>query len=180
MKNKKNNLNNTVNSALFLAIGVVLPMFTAQIKEVGSMLLPMHFPVILCGFICGWKHGLAVGFILPLLRAVIFGMPPLFPNAVWMAAELSAYGFMSGFMYAKYKREKLWWIYSCTVASMIFGRIIWALSKIILLGIGGQVFTFEAFLAGGILNAIPGIIIQIAAIPPIVYARAKIYKGEGK
>ena len=34
-------------SALFLALALVLPFLTGQIPEVGSMLCPMHIPVLL-------------------------------------------------------------------------------------------------------------------------------------
>ena len=74
-------MKNLVIAAMLLAVGLVLPFLTGQIQQIGNMLLPMHFPVILCGLICGWKYGLGVGFILPLLRSVIFGMPVMYPNA---------------------------------------------------------------------------------------------------
>ena len=83
-------------AAMFLAIGLLLPFLTGQIRQIGNMLLPMHIPVILCGLICGWQYGLGVGFVLPLLRCVIFGMPVLFPTAVSMSFELAAYGFTDG------------------------------------------------------------------------------------
>ncbi|MFQ6976237.1 MAG: ECF transporter S component [Oscillibacter sp.] len=63
-------------SALFLALAMVLPFLTGQIPEIGSMLCPMHLPALLCGFMCGWPWGLAVGFISPLLRSMS-GMPPI-------------------------------------------------------------------------------------------------------
>ena len=65
MKNTKH----LVLTALFLALGIILPFLTGQIPEIGSMLLPMHLPVLLCGFVCGWPYGLAVGFITPLPAA---------------------------------------------------------------------------------------------------------------
>lgn len=74
----KKNVRNLTMSALFLALGLVLPIFTGQIPQIGSMLLPMHIPVFLCGLICGGPWGALVGLILPLLRSVLFGMPPLF------------------------------------------------------------------------------------------------------
>ena len=46
-------------SALFLALGLVLPLITGQIPQIGKMLLPMHIPVLLCGMVCGWPYGLA-------------------------------------------------------------------------------------------------------------------------
>ena len=54
-------------SAMFLALGLVLPFLTGQVPQIGNMLLPMHLPVFLCGLLCGWQYGAAVGFALPLL-----------------------------------------------------------------------------------------------------------------
>ena len=45
---------NMTLSAMFIALALVLPFFTGQIPQIGSMLLPMHFPVFLTGLICGW------------------------------------------------------------------------------------------------------------------------------
>ena len=86
-----------VISALLLAAGLVLPFLTGGIPNFGRMLLPMHLPVLLCGFVCGWKWGLLVGFVTPLLRSVLFGMPPMVPTALAMAFELAAYGALAGF-----------------------------------------------------------------------------------
>ena len=85
-------------AALFLAIALVLPFLTGQIPEIGRALSPMHIPVLLCGFTCGWPWGLAVGFIAPLLRGLLFGMPVLFPSGVAMAFELAVYGAVSGYL----------------------------------------------------------------------------------
>ncbi|MDE7019870.1 MAG: hypothetical protein K2P23_03060, partial [Lachnospiraceae bacterium] len=45
-------IKNMTLSAMFMAIGIVLPFFTGQIPRIGNMLLPMHIPVFLCGLIC--------------------------------------------------------------------------------------------------------------------------------
>ena len=74
-----------------LALALILPLITGQIRTVGNMLCPMHIPVLLCGFICGPVWGLAIGFAAPFLRILCFGMPALFPNAVGMAFELAAF-----------------------------------------------------------------------------------------
>ena len=103
---KKNELKNLVLAAMFLALGLVLPFLTGQIQQIGNMLLPMHFPVILCGLICGWKYGLGVGFIVPLLRSAIFGMPVMYPNALAMAFELATYGFFAGFLFSPYAESR--------------------------------------------------------------------------
>ena len=76
---------NLVRASLLMALGLLLPFLTGQIPQIGRMLSPMHIPVLLCGMICGWPYGLAVGFLTPLLRSVLFGMPAIYPQAVAMA-----------------------------------------------------------------------------------------------
>ena len=46
-----------VVSALMLALALVLPYFTGGIPAIGNLLLPMHLPVLLCGFLCGGGVG---------------------------------------------------------------------------------------------------------------------------
>lgn len=174
MKNK--NIKNLILSAMFIAIGIVLPFLTGQIKNIGNMLLPMHIPVLLCGLICGSYYGLAAGFIMPLLRSVLFGMPKLYPSAVAMAFELAAYGFVLGILYAHTKKKNVVSLLLCMLAAMVSGRIIWGAVEVILLGLEGSGFTFSMFIAGAILNSIPGIILQIILIPTIMVTlgRAKL------
>ncbi len=173
---KRENLRKLIYAALFLAIGMVLPLFTGQIKEIGDSLLPMHLPVMLCGLICGYKYGGAVGLMLPFLRSFVFGMPPLYPNAVWMALELATYGLVIGILYARTKKHTIKKLYFSLITSMILGRIVWGIAKAILLGVSGKAFTISAFIAGGFVDAIPGIIVQLALIPAImtIYQRSRI------
>ncbi|MBO4413432.1 MAG: ECF transporter S component, partial [Clostridia bacterium] len=79
-KNKERILRLTL-TAMFLALGLVLPFLTGQIPQIGSMLLPMHIPVFLCALICGWQYATPMAFILPILRSLIFSMPPMYPTA---------------------------------------------------------------------------------------------------
>ena len=65
-------------AAVFLAMALVLPFLTGQIPQIGNALCPMHIPVLLCGFFCGPLYALSVGFISPLLRFFLFGMPAPF------------------------------------------------------------------------------------------------------
>ena len=166
MRNKK--LYSFVLSAMFLSLGLMLPFLTGQIPEIGNMLLPMHIPVMLCGLICGKRYVFFVGLILPLLRCVVFGMPPIYPNAIWMAIELATYGLVIVFMYARIKRKDLIGVYISLVSAMILGRIAWGVIKAILLGLGGKVFTVSMFIAGGFIDALPGIILQLILIPTIM------------
>ncbi len=157
-------------SAMFLAIGMVLPFLTGQIPQVGNMMLPMHIPVLLCGLICGWQYGAVLGFVLPLLRYLIFGMPVLFPTGTAMAFELMTYGLVIGLVYSLSRWKCIISLYRALIAAMIAGRIVWAAAQMILLGVSGGAFTMKIFLAGAFFNAVPGIIIQLILIPTVMIA----------
>lgn len=178
MKNKS--LRKLILSAMLLAVGMVLPTLTMQIKEIGDTLLPMHLPVMLCGLICGPWHGLLVGLMLPFLRSVTFGMPPIYPNAVWMSLELAAYGCVIGIVYMLFKKKNTASVCVSLVTAMLAGRIVWGIAKAILLGLGEKPFTFAAFITGGFVDALPGIVLQLILIPLIMKALEKAYliKGE--
>lgn len=160
-------------SALFLALVMILPMFIVHIPGIGRMLLPMHIPVLLCGFLVGWPYGLLVGLIGPLLRSFAFGMPPLFPTAIAMTFELAVYGAASGFIYNKFSKKNIASTYIALISAMILGRIISGAANIILYGITQDAYTWEIFLSASFIQAIPGIIFQLIAIPPIVLSVRK-------
>ncbi|HKL99818.1 MAG TPA: ECF transporter S component [Mobilitalea sp.] len=159
--------------SLLLAIGMILPFFTAQVPSVGSKLLPMHIPVLLAGIICGWQYGLFIGFVLPLLRSTIFGMPPLFPIAIAMAFEMAMYGAVIGILYRIFPKKSIY-IYISLIISMIAGRIVWGSVSMFLFGLNGSTFTWKLFVAGALVNALPGILIQIIIIPILVVALKKV------
>ena len=165
-----------VLSAVFLALGLVLPFLTGQMKELGDSLLPMHLPVLLCGLFCGPYWGGCVGFILPFLRSVLFAMPPIYPQAVWMSLELFTYGFVIGLLYRRKENAGLGHLYASLLISMLSGRVVWGLAKTVLLGLSGKSFGFYAFFVGGFLDAIPGILLQLILIP-LIMGLNRIYQG---
>lgn len=155
-------------SALFLSLGIVLPLFTSQIKEIGDTLLPMHIPVLLCGLLCGAQWGFAVGLILPFIRSLIFSMPPIFPNACWMSAELAAYGLVIGLMYRFVKFKGLSRVYISLITAMLTGRAVWAAAKSLLLLGSAKAFSWSAFIMGGFVDSALGIVLQLVLIPIIM------------
>lgn len=162
-----------IQSALFMALGLVLPFLTGQIPQIGRMLSPMHIPVLLCGMILGWPYGLAVGFLTPLLRSVLFGMPAIYPQAVGMAFELCTYGLVSGLLYSRFREKNLAAITITLICSMLAGRLVWGLVSVALYGLMGNAFTFKMFLAGAFVNAVPGIILHLVLIPAVMLALEK-------
>ena len=166
-----------VLSALFIAAAYLLPFLTGQIPEIGNMLCPMHIPVLLCGFICGWQYGLSVGMISPLLRSLTLGMPPIFPKAICMAFELAVYGAVAGLMYKLFPKKK-GLICLSLVISMLAGRIVWGCAMFVCMGIKGGTFGFSAFMTEAFVNAVPGIVLQIVLIPLVVMAANKLLKSD--
>ena len=166
---KKSNILKLTYSAVCLALAMLLPLLTWHDTMLGNMFSLMHLPILLCGFICGWEWGLPVGFIAPLLRSVLFGMPPLFPTAVAMAFELAVYGLLAGLLY-KIFPKKNGFIYISLIAAMIGGRIVGGLVQFIIAGFKNTSYTFSAFFTAYFVNAIPGIILQIILVPLIVMA----------
>ena len=177
MKNK--NVLKLTYAGVCLALCLVLPFLTGQIPKIGSKLLPMHIPVLLCGFLCGPVWGLAVGLIAPILRSLLFGMPPLFPTATAMAFELAAYGLLAGLFY-KLLPKTTSYLYLALILAMIGGRLVWGLAMTLLMGAAGKSFTLAAFWAGAFANAWPGIVLQLVLIPPVVAAlkKAKLMLNE--
>lgn len=175
MKNKE--IFNIAFSGILIAVGLVLPFLTGQIPEIGSMLLPMHLPVLICGFLCGWKYGLIVGFITPILRSFIFGMPYFYPAALAMGFELATYGFLCGLIF-KFLNNKninlIISIYVSLIIAMIGGRVVWGVVRFIMGVIdSSNVFSFKLFIAGAFVTAWPGIVIQLIIVPLLLISLSK-------
>ena len=115
---------------------------------------------------------MAVGLIAPMLRSVLFGMPTMYPTAIAMTFELAVYGALTGILY-KLLPRRTWSIYVALILAMIGGRIVWGAAQYALLLARGTAFTLELFLAGAVINAIPGIILHIVLIPLLVIVLEK-------
>lgn len=166
-----------VYASVCLALCLILPFLTGQIPKIGNMLAPMHIPVLLCGFLCGWPYGLAVGIVAAPLRYLIFGMPH-FPNCLFMCFEMAIYGLMTGLLYRIFPKRNIF-IYINLIISMLAGRIVWGIARFALMGLTNTTFSFKIFLVAGFIDAIPGIICHIFLIPIIVMAFKKFSGSRG-
>lgn len=170
---KKSTTLRLVLAAMFTALGILLPMAFHLLPsippfgELGMVLLPMHIPVLLCGFIVGSQYGALVGMVVPLLASAITGRPMLWPIAVTMALELAAYGFFAGFLSKKLN------VFISLIGAMLAGRVVLGLANVILLGISGGSYAFSTFITAAFVTALPGIIIQLILIPIILFALSR-------
>lgn len=165
---KRFHTKNLVITAFCLALCVVLPTAFHAIGA-GPAFLPMHIPVLLCGLLCGWQYGAVCGLIGPLLSSLLTGMPPLFPTLPAMMLELCAYGVLSGLFYRKLGGS----LYLALIGAMLGGRVVSGMANAVFLGIAGRPYGFSAFLTAAFATALPGILIQLAAVPLLVAALQK-------
>jgi hypothetical protein len=154
---------------MFLSLALLMPFLTSQIPEIGSKLLPMHLPVMLCGFVCGPFWGAAVGASAPILRSMIFTRPEMVPSALAMAFELATYAFVVGLLYQKFSKN-IFMFYISLITAMVSGRLVWGgvMFVLIFLGMAKGEIGFSIIWARTVLQGIPGITLQLIAIPLIV------------
>ena len=150
-------------SGIFLLLGLILPFVTGQIPQFGSMLLPIHLPVMLAGLCLPMPNALLISFLLPIVRSLLFTMPPMYPSAIAMAFELGTYAIVINYIFKRFKKKNTVAVYCSLIPSMLLGRFAWGAMMYMLTGI-----VFEAFLASAFINALPGIVLQLVLIPLIM------------
>ena len=159
-----------VFAALCIAIGVVLPQAFHMIPNAGSVVLPMHIPVLFCGLVCGPVYGAICGGAACLLSHLITGMPPaaILPG---MICELIVYGLVAGIMSKIFKNRNIGVIYIELIVAMLAGRIVAGVLNALIFRAGA--YSIQAWIAASFVTALPGIIIQLVLIPILVSRLAK-------
>jgi len=158
MKTKK-----MILSALFIAIGLILPTIFHIVNLSGNVFSPIHLPVMIGGFILGPSYGAIIGFVTPILSSILTGMPPFMPIMPMMALELLGYGFMSGLLFRKTKK-----IYISLIISIVFGRLCSMVGAFILSATFAPDISPIPYVISGIVNGIPAIVIQLIVVPILV------------
>lgn len=168
---KMSNISKCAVTAVNIALCIVLPFALHAIPNAGSVLCPMHIPVLLCGLMCGWPYGLACGLIGPALSSLVTGMPPvaMLPQ---MMLECAVYGFTAGLLFrlvqTKYRVLNL---YISLVAAMLLGRLVAGAAAALLFA--RATMTFNIFFTSYFVVSLPGIVLQLLLIPAIVMALSK-------
>lgn len=153
-----------VAGAVFIALGVILPLAFHFLGALGPVLLPMHIPVLMAGVFLGGYVGLLVGVITPLLSSLVTGMPPFMPVLPIMAAELAMYGGVSGYLY----NTCHWHILAALLAAMVAGRLAAALAVYGLAYMLHISIAPVAYVMGAVVTGLPGIAVQLVAIPLLI------------
>lgn len=175
---KKTSVRRLVLAALFLVLGIYLPtVFHMVVGSLSQILSPMHLPVLLCGIVCGWQYGLGVGILTPILCSLLTGMPPFYPMAFAMAAELGTYGLVTGafsnMLGKRMGRGDMKVVFPTLMAAMILGRLVYGFVKPALLGIFTTPYALILSVGSSLVKAWPALLLQILVIPALVLALDK-------
>jgi niacin transporter len=174
---KKGKTRQLVYAAICVALGVTLPIAFHGVPNAGSVFLPMHVPVLLCGLLCGWAYGLACGILAPLLSFLLTGMPPAayLPS---MLCELAVYGLVAGLTCSLLPAKKpMISLYIRLVSAMLAGRIVYGILNALIFQAGD--YSFSVFITAAFVTALPGIVIQLVLIPALVRTLEKVNKKSG-
>jgi niacin transporter len=165
------NARKTVLASLLVALGVVLPFALHAVPNAGSVLLPMHVPVLICGIVCGLPYGALCGLVTPLVSSLLTGMPPaaMLPA---MLCELAAYGLVSAAL-ARYVRTKNIYanVYAALLGAMLAGRLVFGILNSLIFKAGE--YSMQVWLTSAFVTALPGIAVQLVLIPAVVVALQK-------
>lgn len=160
----------SITTALAVAAAIILPQIFHAVgilsgtgNQLGATLLPMQIPVLLAGLLAGPIVGIIAGAISPLISFAISGMPAvsLLP---FMSLELAAYGLAGGL---------LWKVNMPVIAKLLIvqvaGRTVRALAVISAVTIFGSQAMPISSIWNMVVTALPGIVLQWALIPLLMY-----------
>ena len=158
--------------AICTALCYVLPVAFHPLS-VGTLLSPMHIPVLLCGLICGWPYGLFCGAAGPILSHLLSGMPAA-AMLVTMIPELCAYGICTGLLMKWIRTGKLYAdLYLSLIPAMLLGRIVGGVVRAVVYLSSAQAYSVSLWASSYLLGTLPGIILHLILLPAVVLVLMK-------
>jgi len=154
----------------FTVLSVATPMAAHYFggAAAGRLFLPMHFFVLGAGLLLGWRAGLAVGILTPLISFSLTGMP-LAAVLPFIAIELASYGFFAGLLQERIKN-----IFISLLGAMILGRMFLWLGMVIL----PTKIVANQYLVGVLQSGWRGIVLQIILVPMTVMVISRFLENE--
>lgn len=161
--------------AVCIALCYILPL-AFHAFGAGTVFLPMHIPVLLCGLICGWSYGTFCGVAGPVLSCVLSGMPSA-TGLVSMVPELCVYGLVSGLL-LRFVRTRSTYadLYIALLCAMLLGRVVGGVAKVLFYLSGASAMSelsFSMLVSSYFVESLPGILIQLVLLPTLVFTLMK-------
>lgn len=171
--NVKTSTKITVKSLIsvgIVALAVLLPQLVHLVAGAsgGVQWLPMYLPVLLGGCLLGWKWGLGVGVLSPL---VSFAITSLAGNAMpaagrlpYMMAELAAFAAVSG-LFSKRIAANGWMAFPAVLLAQVSGRAVFLALAAVFQGVSAL---SAAAVWSQIQAGLLGMVLQAVLVPVIV------------
>ena len=170
--NKMSHIKRLSITALCIALCYVLPIAFHAVG-LGSILSPMHIPVLLCGLVCGGGYGALCGLLGPILSSLISGMPPAL-MLVRMIPELCTYGLVAGLAMRYIRCGSLWGdTYISLAIAMIAGRIVGGIATAIFFAVTSGTYSIALWATGYFVESRPGIVAHLVLLPVVVFTLEK-------
>jgi hypothetical protein len=153
-------------TAVFTGLSVAAPWLFHQFNMAGATFLPMFFFIFMAGLVFGWKEGLIVGLITPVISYAVSRMPaPAILSQV--TVEAAVFGLTAGLLREKLHLRPFWSLTGAMIAGL--GALF---IFVLISGIAGPVYSprgaadnAEAAVAATVQQGWPGLAIQLAAVP---------------
>lgn len=169
----------TVKSLLaagIVALAVLLPQLVhiAAGAQGGAQWLPMYLPVLLGGCLLGWRWGLGIGVLSPLIS---FAVTSLFGNAMpaaarlpYMVAELAVFAAVSG-LFSEKIADNGWMAFPAVLLAAVSGRA----TFLLLAAVFQSVSPLSAATAWAqIQTGLVGLVLQAVLVPFIVLGLSQL------
>ncbi len=150
---------------LFGALGVAIPMLFHAVG-LGKAFLPMHLPILVCGFLVSLPAAFAVGVVTPIASSALTGMPPLIPTALLMTLELAALAVTAGICYRVLRLPTV----VSVILALISARVVGALELLALAPLMNLKACLTMYLTQSVLMSLPGLVLQLIAAPLVIAA----------
>lgn len=150
-----------------VALAVLLPQLVHLIAGAsgGVQWLPMYLPVLLGGCLLGWKWGLGVGVLSPLVSFAITSLTgnamPAASRLPYMMAELAVFAAVSG-LFSKKIAENGWMAFPAVLLAQVSGRAVFLALAAIFQGVSAL---SAAAVWSQIQTGLLGMVLQAVLVP---------------
>lgn len=160
----------TLISAGIIALAVILPQLVhlAAGAQGGAAWLPMYLPVLLGGCLLGWKWGLGVGILSPLVSFAVTSIGgnamPAASRLPYMIAELAVFAAVSG-LFSRKIVENGWMAFPAVLLAQVAGRLFFLLTAAIFQSVSPL---SAAAVWSQIRAGLLGMVLQVVVVPFLV------------
>ena len=157
-------------SAGVIALAVILPQLVHLFSGAagGAKWLPMYLPVLIGGCLLGWRWGLGVGVLSPIVSFLITSMTgnamPAASRLPYLIAELAVFAVVSG-VFSKKISENLWLAFPAVLLAQVSGRAVFLIAAAIFQSIAPL---SAAAVWSQIQTGLLGLVLQAVLVPFIV------------